>query len=183
MRKRKKYSLIYQNYETKCNKCHPHKKVTKSKMDGLKKDVEANIYGIEAKIQTVSLMATCWRHGIRAIWLSNLYAKRGERLAHLSQKHRVVWRENCADLTVTLVHKLAFWHGISSSSFVFKALLRMEPQTCGSLMATSFAMTAIGILPPDLLRMFLYLLLRGSFMPPPFGCCYSFPTLRKCMVM
>jgi len=59
----------------------------------------------------------------------------------------------------------------------------MEPPTSGSLMAIFVAMTAIDILPPDLLNMFLYLLLRGSFMPHLFVCYHSFPTLGKCMVM
>lgn len=59
----------------------------------------------------------------------------------------------------------------------------MEPPTCGSLMATSVRMTAIGLLPPYLFNMFIYLLLRGTFTPHPFVCCYYFPTLRKCMVM
>ena len=46
--------MIYQNYETKCNKFHLHKKVTKAKMYSLKKDVEAKMYGVEAKMDSLN---------------------------------------------------------------------------------------------------------------------------------
>ncbi len=52
MKKLKKCNMIYQNYETKCNKFHSQK-VTEAKMDGLKKGVEAKMNGVEAKMNGV----------------------------------------------------------------------------------------------------------------------------------
>ena len=60
---------------------------------------------------------------------------------------------------------------------VFKVLLWMEIPPRGSLMAISVTMTAIGFLPPYLLNLFLFMLLRWSF--TPHECCHPFPTLKK----
>ena len=54
----------------------------------------------------------------------------------------------------------------------------MEPPTSGSLMAISVAITTIGILSPDLLNMFLYLLLGGYLTPHPFVC-YDYFTILE----
>ena len=47
MNKRKKYNMIYQSYETKCNKFLSHKKVTEAKMDGLKNGINGMKDNIE----------------------------------------------------------------------------------------------------------------------------------------
>ena len=57
--KRKKCNMIYQNYETKCNKfalAKNNKNEMEGKMDGLKNDmdgVEAKMDGMEAKIDGI----------------------------------------------------------------------------------------------------------------------------------
>lgn len=52
MNKRKKCNMIYQKYKTKCNKIHSQK-VTEVKIDGLKKGMEAKMYGVEDNMDGV----------------------------------------------------------------------------------------------------------------------------------
>lgn len=67
--------------------------------------------------------------------------------------------------------------------FVLATLLWMERPTRGSLMTTYVAMMTISLLPPDLLYLLPFLLLRGFFTPHPFSFCYYSPSLKKHMVM